>query len=636
MRPLLTSILALTAALAAPALAQTSAPQPVPFTDTIPAARDIPYPGTMTIHVDATDTARAILRVKQRIPVAGPGPMVLLLPEWLPGKHAPRGEAEKIAGLRISANGQPLAWERDNVDVYAFHVDVPAGARALDIEFQNVTPTDSAQGRIVITDAMMNLQPEMVSLYPAGYFTRQIPVSMTVEYPEGWTARSGLPATATGSTYVYQTTDYETLIDSPVFAGRHFAEYDLGHNVDLNIVADEAKYLAATPEQIEAHRRLVDQSVKLFGTEQWDNYEFLVALTDEMGGIGLEHHRSSENGVNPEYFTEWDDGIGRKGLLPHEIVHSWNGKHRRPAAMWTPTFAVPMRDDLLWVYEGQTQFWGNILAARSGIFSKQEALDSLAATAATYDTLPGQTWRPLEDTTNDPIITPREPKAWRSWQRSEDYYSEGMLVWLEADAIIREETNGRKSMDDFARAFFGQSPGDWGVDTYMFGDVVATLNGVVEYDWADFLTRRLTETTPGAPLGGITEGGYRLIYTEEPAEYWKDGEKRGEQVDLSYSLGIAVGNDGEIGSVMWDGPAFDEGLAIGSDIVAVNGREYSGERLTAAVTEAKAGEPVRLLVKSGDRYRDIAIDYQGGLRYPRLEKTGRGEGGLDKLLAPLD
>jgi predicted metalloprotease with PDZ domain len=620
---------------ASPALAQNTLPQPALLTDTIPAPRDIAYPGMMTIDVDATDVERAILKVKQVIPVARSGPMTLLFSKWLPGKHAPRGEIEKLAGLKISANGKTLAWRRDNLDVYAFHIDIPSGVRQLDIAFDFVSATQADQGRIVITPAMMNLQFEMVSLYPAGYFTRRIPVRATVTYPDGWKAASGLPSRATGSTYAYETTDYETLVDSPVFAGRHFRQEQLAPRVRLNIVADDAANLAATPAQIDAHKRLVDQALKLFGSQQYDRYEFLLALTKQMGGIGLEHHRSSENGVNPEYFTEWDKGPGRRGLLPHEFTHSWNGKFRRPAGNWTPNFNTPMNDDLLWVYEGQTQMWGYVLAARSGLFTKQETLDALAAVAASLDIRRGRDWRPLRDTTNDPVITARRPKGWVSWQRSEDYYNEGMLIWLEADAIIREKTGGARGLDDFARIFFKGRDGDWGTSTYEFNDVVAALNSVVASDWSAFLTQRLRETAKGAPLNGFTKGGYKLTYGETPTGAVKDAERTGESVDLVYSLGLTVAKGGKINQVIWDSPAFDKGIAVDDEIVAVNNRAYSGEGIRTAVTDAKDGKsPIRLLVKSGDRYRDVAIDYRGGLRYPRFEKIGAGEGSLDKLLSP--
>lgn len=617
------------------ATAQNSAPQPLPFDNRIPAARDVDYPGTMTLRVDATDIQRAIYRVKQTIPVAQSGQMVLLSPAWLPGKHAARGEIEKVTGLKITANGKPVPWKRDTVDVWAFHITVPAGAKSLDVSFQFTGATKGDQGRVSIATNMLNLQFEQVSLYPAGWFTRRIPVQATVTYPDGWTAASGLPAKKVGRDYVYDRTSYETLIDSPVFAGRYFREWKLSDRVDLNVVADSPEELEAKPEQIEAHRKLVDQAVKLFGAQHYDRYEFLLSISDEMGGIGLEHHRSSENGVKPGYFTKWNDGPGPRNLLPHEFTHSWNGKFRRGADSWTPDFRTPMRDSLLWVYEGQTQFWGYVLQARSGIVGKQDTLDMLANIAAGLDNRPARTWRPLEDTTNDPIISARRPKGWVSWQRSEDYYNEGLLVWLEVDSILRRLSGGTKSMDDFAKAFFGMRDGDWGVLTYDFDEVVTTLNRVQPYDWAKFLRTRLDGLSDRAPLAGFTDNGYRLIYTDEPTAAFKSGQKSRGQTDLSYSLGLMMGKAGAIAAVTWDSPAFEAGLDLGDTIVAVAGEEYSDEKLIAAIKANKAAAtPIKLLVKGGTRYRDITIDYRGGLRYPRLEKMVNGETGLDRLLSP--
>jgi predicted metalloprotease with PDZ domain len=623
-------------AIATPVSAQegNSMPQPIPFEETIPAARDVDYPGVMTLKVDATDTARAIYRVEQTIPVPEAGRMTLMMPAWLPGNHAPRGQIEKLAGLVFRAGGRVLPWVRDEVNVFAFHIDVPEGVRSVTANFEFLSATAPDQGRVVIAPSMMNLQWEQVSLYPAGYFTRRIPVQATVTYPAGWTARSGLPATNKGNVYSYQRTSYETLIDSPVFAGRYFKEWKLSDRVDLNAFADEAKYLEAKPEQIAAHARLVEQAVKLFAAQHYDRYEFLLSLTDEMGGIGLEHHRSSENGVNPEYFTDWDSGPGRRNLLPHEMVHSWNGKFRRGANLFTPDFATPMRDNLMWVYEGQTQFWGYVLQARSGLVSKQDTLDQLAQIYAVYDNWKGREWRPLVDTTHDPIISARRPKGWSSYQRSEDYYNEGLLIWLEADSVIRAQSGGAKSMDDFAKAFFGMRDGDWGVLTYTFDDVVSTLNGVVPYDWNSFLGDRVNKVNPRAPLKGFTDNGYQVIYTDEPTAVWKEGEKRSKGVNLNYSGGLSVGSDGEISTVMWGSPAFDAGLDVGDKIIAVGESAYSGDALKEAVKAAKGGrDPIKLTVTHEDRVRTIDLKWNQGLRYPRLQKTGTGETGLDRLLA---
>ncbi len=444
-------------------LAANSAPQPVPIAATIPAARDVAYPGTIKLEVEATDLDRGIMKIKETIPVAGSGPLVLLAPQWIPGNHAPRGPIDKLAGLEITANGQKLAWKRDPVDVYAFHVDVPEGVREIEARFLHLSATASDQGRITVTREMLNVQWEAVSLYPAGYFTRQIPIVASLTIPAGWRAATALRPTASkGGRIDYGQVSYEVLQDSPVFAGKYFRADDLGQGVTLNSVADSAKELAIPADVLAKHRALAEQAVKLFGARHFDHYDFLHAVTDRMGGIGLEHHRSSENQNDPGYFIDWAGSLADHNLLPHEFTHSWNGKFRRGADLWTPDFKTPMRNSLLWVYEGQTQFWGYVLEARSGLSTKQEVLDKLALVAAGLDTLPGRQWRPLQDTTNDPIISARRPKGWSSFQRSEDYYNEGLLIWTEADAIIREGTGSKKGMDDFARAFFGDNDGDWG------------------------------------------------------------------------------------------------------------------------------------------------------------------------------
>ena len=630
------SLLALAAASSAQVPAGNSAPQPVPFVDTVPEARDVAFPGVIQLDIDASDTVRGIFRVKETIPVAQAGPMVLLYPKFLPGNHAPRGEIEKLAGLVVRANGRVVPWTRDPVDVFAFRLDVPAGARRLDVEFQFLSATKADQGRIVATPTMISLQPNSVSLYPAGYFTRRIPVKMTVRYPEGWSAVSAVPARKAGSTYSYDQTNYQVLVDSPVLAGRYYREWALSPRVDLNVFADTPQELEAKPDQIEAHRRLVDQAVKTFGAQHYDHYEFLLSITDQLGGIGLEHHRSSENGVNPGYFTDWENSVTRRNLLPHEFTHSWDGKFRRGADLWTPDFRTPMRNSLLWVYEGQTQFWGYVLQARSGIVSKQDTLDAYALIAANLQNTRGREWRPMVDTTNDPLISARRPKGWASWQRSEDYYNEGLLIWMEVDAMLRRMSGGKKSIDDFARAFFGIRDGDWGEVTYTFDDVAATLNRIQPYDWAGFLRTRITETGKPAPVAGFEQNGYRLVYTAEPTSYYKKAEAARKITDLSYSMGLVVNGEGEVTASVWDSAAFKAGLDVGATLVAVGGQPYSADRLKAAVLAAKgAREPIRLLVRSQDQLRDVVVDYHDGPRYPRLQKIGTGEAGLDRLLTPL-
>ncbi|CAN5355304.1 M61 family metallopeptidase [soil metagenome] len=621
---------------ATPALAANSAPQPAPFIDTVPAAVDTPYPGVIKLKVDATDLDRAIMRVEEQIPVSGPGPLVLMMPKWLPGNHSPRGPIDKLAGLVIKAGGKTLTWTRDPVDVFAFHIGVPSGVKFVDVSFQFLSPNAEDQGRIVMTQEMLNIQWEAVSLYPAGYFTRQIQISPTVTYPKDFKPATALRKSGgSGDTVTYQTTNYEVLVDSPVYAGKYFRADDLGNGVTLNTIADDPKYLAATPQQIQLHRNLVTQAVKLFGARHFDHYDFLFSLSDRMGENGLEHHRSSENGVDPAYFTEWNASLPDHNLLPHEFTHSWNGKFRRGTDMWTPDFRTPMRGSMLWVYEGQTQFWGYVLEARSGLASKQDMLDALASIAAGLDVRKAREWRSLDDTTNDPVIANRRPKGWVSWQRSEDYYNEGLLIWVEADAIIRGGTNGAKGLDDFAQAFFGLTDGDYGEVTYTIDDVAATLNKVMPYDWAGFLKERLTGKAEHAPLAGFERSGYKLTYTDTPTNFTKAGMKANKYLDLQYSLGMNVGKEAKINAVVWDGPAYKAGLTVGQTIVSVNGIAYTDDAMSAAVTAAKGGSaPIKLTVKAGTRVREIAVSWNEGLLYPRFVKSGASDTALDKLLAP--
>ncbi|WP_425229276.1 M61 family metallopeptidase [Sphingomonas sp.] len=625
---------ALPLALGAQVPAGNSAPQPAAYVDRIPAPQDIPFPGTIQLDVDATNNEQGIFQVRETIPTPRAGHMVLLYPKWVPGGHNPRNEIDKVAGLHFRAGGRELPWTRDPVNVYAFHIDVPEGARQVTAEFQFLSSTRPEQGPVMMSPNILRLQWIATSLYPAGYFSRRIPVQATVRYPSGWTAYSGLPSSSTGSTYTYQRTNYEILVDSPVLAGRYAHSWQLSPRVSLDTVADTPEQLNATPAQIDAHRRLVEQAVRTFGAQHYDNYHFLFSISDQIGGIGLEHHRSSEDGTRPGYFTEWEmQGVARN-LLPHEYTHSWDGKFRRGADLWTPNLDVPMRDSLLWVYEGQTQFWGYVLQARSGLVSKQETLDAYAAIAGSYDLAPARQWRPLIDTTNDPIISARRPKGWTSWQRSEDYYNEGLMVWMEVDAMLREQSHGTKSIDDFARAFFGVRDGDWGELTYTFDDVVSTLNAISPYDWAAFLHRRLTETGRPAPVNGFTMNGYRLVYTPEPTLYFR-GLERIRGTDASYSIGLVVDKDGIVTQTIWNSPAFRAGFTVGDTLLAINGDTYTGDRLKAAIVAAKnATAPIQLTVRDGQRVRQISIDYHDGPRYPRLQKIGEGETGLDRLLAP--
>ncbi|MFL5295032.1 MAG: M61 family metallopeptidase [Phenylobacterium sp.] len=643
MKSALFAITAALTVLAAPAFAQPfPQPQPVPMPPATPAPKDVPYPGgVLKITVDATDLDRRIFQVHETIPLAAAGPTTILFPQWVPGGHSPRNSIEKLAGLVIRANGQVVPWTRDPVDVFAFHVDAPSGAKALELSYQVLTPTNTDQGRVVVTPEMLNLQWLSIALYPAGYYSRQVQIEPTVRLPDGWAYATALEPAGPSQDGVtrFKAVPFDVLVDSPMFAGRYYRQVDLDPGasvpVRLDIFADRPEQLeAATADELEKHRELVRQAYKLYGSRHYNHYDFLFAITDRMGGIGLEHHRSSEDGTGGAYFLDWSMGQAMRDLLPHEYTHSWNGKFRRPADLWTPSLNVPMRNSLLWVYEGQTQYWGFVLSGRSGLLSKQDALDALAATAATYANRVGRTWRSVEDTTDDPIINNRRPQPWLSWQRSEDYYSEGQLVWLDADTLIRNRSGGKRSLDDFAKGFFGVEDGNWSERPYTFDDVVAALNAVEPYDWARFLHERIDAVAPKPPLDGLTRGGWRLVYGDTETPYFRSVEGRRKILDLTYSIGLVIGRDTEITSVQWDSPAFKAGLTVGGRLVAVNGVAYDADRLKEAITAAKAGAPLDLLVKTGDHYRTVAIAWKGGLRYPRLERIEGTPDLLSAIYAP--
>ena len=625
---------------AAPAVAQgLSAPAAVPIVQSVPDPADVPYPGgAIQLEIDAGDTVRGVFRVTETIPVApGTRRLTLLYPQWLPGNHGPRGPLAELVDLNFTANGQKLLWQRDPVEVYAFHVDVPAGTTQIVARFLHTSPLQSSEGRITMTPEMLNLQWEKMSLYPAGHYVRQIRIKPRVTFPPGWTPATALDgATQLNSTWSWAETAYDTLVDSPVFAGRNFRKWDLGQKVTLNVVADRPEQLHATPAQIELHRNLVTEARLAFGANHFDHYDFLLAISDKLGSIGLEHHRSSENQLEPGAFLEWDKNEYDRGLLPHEFAHSWSGKFRRPARLWTPDYRQPMQGDLLWAYEGQDQFWGLVLAARSGLQSKDMVLGQLAAWAGNFSEQAGRRWRSVEDTGMDPVFAARKAKPYPSLSRSEDYYTEGALVWLEADQIIRRGTQGRKSIDDFAKAFFGMRDGDWGELTFEQADVAATLNAVYPYEWAGFLRTRLDTPGQPAPVGGITLGGYKLVWKEEPNPHDKQRMSETRVLNLTYSLGISLDKDARVTATQWDSPAFNAGVVNGSRLIAVNGTAYSADDLKAAIMAAKGGAPLDLLIQRGERFQTVRLDYKAGLRWPWLERaaTGAGMTGLEALLYP--
>jgi predicted metalloprotease with PDZ domain len=608
---------------------------------------DTPYPGTISLLVDLTNVTDRVLNVQEKIPIKGHD-ITLLYPEWLPGTHSPSNPVSELAGLVVTANGKRIAWVRDRVDMYAFHVDVPQDATMLEISFQYLAPLDPKRGRI--SSKFADVTWNSVLLYPAGYFSRDIQFESALRLPEEWKFASALDVkTQNGNLVQFKTTTLNTLVDSPLYAGVNFKRLDLSTGADnpvyLDVFADKPADLEITPEEVQYHKNLVIEARKLFNSHHYDHYDFLFSVSDTVGGKGLEHHQSSEDGSRANYFTDWGAGVMGRALLPHEYTHSWNGKFRRPADLWTPNFNVPMRNDLLWVYEGLTDYYGNVLTARSGMRTPEQARDVFAQIAANFEISPGRTWRALEDTTNEPIASSHGamPQVWSSRQRSYDYYPESDLIWLEADTKIRELSGGKRSLDDFAKLFFGIDNGSYITVTYTFDDLVKSLSTVQAYDWAGFFRTRVHEVNPNVPENGFTQGGYRLVYNDHEPEWLKKAESvRG--ASFATSLGFSVKSEdshdspdshGSLDSVSWDSLAFKAGITPDMQLQAVNDQKYTAARLREAILAAeKTKEPIKLLVKRGDEFVTISLDYHGGMRYPHLERVETTPDRLDAILAP--
>lgn len=616
---------------------QSAGPQPVPLPVPLPPPVDKPYAGTIGLKVSVTDVVHRVIGVQEMIPVE-PGRLTLLYPEWIPGNHSPTGPISEIADLEVTANGGRIGWTRDRVNVYAFHINVPPGVTTLDVKFQYLAPLRGNEGRISFSSDLIDLSWSTVVLYPAGFFSRDITFAPSVHLPDGWHFASALELSEqNGSLVQFKSTPLNTLIDSPLYAGVNYRREDLSGSPDnrvfLDVFADSPKDLAITPEELTLHRHLVEQAAKLFGSHHYDHYDFLFSLSDTLGGKGLEHHQSSEDSTRANYFSDWAAGIPGRDLLAHEYTHSWNGKFRRPADLWTPNFNVPMQDDLLWVYEGLTQYFGYVLTARSGLRSAADTRDLIAGIAGNFDASPGRTWRPLVDTTNQPTISQRRPVTWVSWLRDEDYYFEGLLIWLDVDTKIRELSGDHESLDDFARLFFGIDNGSYVTRTYTLEDVVAALNSVQPYDWAAFLRQRVYELAPHTPEDGITRGGYRLTYSDTPPGWLKASERPDFPVSFNTSLGFTVRTSGDLGNVLWGSPAFKAGVTPDMHLNAVNGKAFGIEVLRDAILEAeKSTSPIKLLVKRGNEFQTIEIDYHGGLRYPGLTRVEGTPDRLDEIL----
>ncbi len=598
----------------------------------------------ITLTVDLRDAPKKILHAKEEIAVV-PGANTLVYPKWIPGEHMPSGPIDDLAGFFITANGMPVKWERDPIDMFAFHFNVPSGVSSVEVSMDFLaTPNGgsfTAGGSTSANLAMLSWNT--LVLYPQGARSADVMVTPSVMLPAGWRYGTALEpsGTATGESIGFKTVSLEQLIDSPVLTGRFFREVPLAPEVTpkhfLDMAADGPEDLGLSQEHIDQFSALVRQTGFLFRSRHYNSYHFLVTLSDQVLHFGLEHHQSSDDRVEPTEFISDDKFILDGLLLPHEFTHSWNGKYRRPIGLATPNYQDPMIGDGLWVYEGLTEYLGDVLAVRCGIWTPQQYRDRLAGVAAVYNHRPGRTWRDLQDTARMAQILYNTGGPFDNWRRGTDFYDEGELIWLDVDTTIRKLSNGKKSLNDFTAAFHGLN-GNTGpiVVPYTFEDVVAGLNGVVPNDWAGFLRFRLDTNRAEAPLGGLENGGWRLVYKDKPNAWSALEEEEAGTVDFWYSLGLHVGPQGTIGDVLHDGIADKAGFGPGMKIVAVNGRAFDPEVLSAAVRDAKtAPEPIEFIVENTGFYKVLKVDYHEGERYPVLERVSGTPDRLDDILKPM-
>lgn len=594
----------------------------------------------ITVEVDISDVGRKIFHSHLEIPVES-GPLTLLYPKYIPGEHGPTGPVANVAGLHFTANGKDISWRRDLGDMYTYHLDIPNGVNTLRVDFDFLSPTGAGDftAGVSVTPSIAALNWNQVLFYPADHNSDALTYEPSLKIPAGWKFATALEVDdRDGNVLEFKPVSLTNLVDSPVLAGRHFREVELSgggkrkHYLDL--IADSEAALDAPDDYLEKFGNLVVQAHKIFGAQHYEHYNFLWTLSDNTAHFGLEHHQSSDDRTEERSLVDPTLRMLTAGLLPHEYVHSWNGKYRRPANLATPEYQTPMKTDMIWVYEGLTSYYGDVLTARSGLWTNDQFRQALAYTAADMDYRPGRTWRPLQDAADDAQVLYGAPWAWSNWRRGVDFYSEGVLLWLAVDTKIRDLSNGSKSLDDFAQRFYGMNDGSYEVSAYTFDDIVANLNAVQSFDWQAFLEDKLDRKEYNAPLDGLQRSGWKLSYTDEPSEYLKGVESNDKLLQLTYSIGLLLNDEGDINDVLWNGPAFKAGLGAGMHLVAVNGREFSGQVLKDAIAAARNNKKaISLLVKNEDMYETYNVDYHGGLRYPALERIDGEPDRLEKIIA---
>jgi len=596
----------------------------------------------ITLSVDATDAPRKIFHVRMTIP-AKPGSLTLYYPKWIPGEHGPTGPIQDVAGLKFTAGGKTLTWRRDLLDGWTFHVEVPAGASSIEASLDFISPAGSEgiyTGGATATDKMAVINWNDVLLYPEGWPSDDLTYTASLRLPADWKFGTSLAVTSqSGGEIKFAPVSLTMLIDGPVITGEYLKVVPLNAGqkppVEMDIAADSAAALDAPAEVWEHYKNLVKQTDALFGAQHYRDYHFLYSLSDHVAHFGLEHHESNDSRLGERALVDPTKRLLGAGLLSHEFVHSWNGKYRRPADLATPDYEKSMQTDLLWVYEGLTEYLGEILTGRMGERTPEEFRDALANTAAELDHTPGRAWRNLQDTADGVPAMQGAPRQWESWRRALDYYDEDELNWLWADTIIRQQTHGRKSLDDFCRIFHGPPSGPPQVKTYTFDDIVNTLNQVAPYDWRGFWTERLTNHGPGAPLGGVEGSGWKLVYddTRSPLVQAEEGDRGA--VNAAYSIGLWLKSDGMVTDTVEGMPAAQAGIGPGMKVVAVNGRKFSKDVLGDALQVGKnSNTALELLVENTEYYKTYKLDYHGGEKFPHLVRDEGKPDVLSEIIKP--
>ncbi|MFH0794410.1 MAG: M61 family peptidase [bacterium] len=599
---------------------------------------------TLGLDVDGRELSRRLLHARIEIP-AQAGEFVLWYPKWIPGTHAPMGPVENIGGLTIETpDGARLDWRRDDEELNRIRCKVPDGAHSVVVHLDYICnqPSANSTGADTFGNALVGvINWNTCILYPEGIRSDEIAVRLRLRVPGKWRFASALDEEETKDGWVsFKETSLEDLIDSPLIAGEFMRTYELkAENFPptfLHLVSEAPSAIELSDEVQKKYQRLIAEAGVLYGYAPFPEYHFLVVCSGEMPTLGLEHHASSLNGVEERALVEEDKlKDWAANLLPHEFSHAWCGKYRRPAGMATPDFHAPEHTELLWVYEGLTQYLGEVLTVRSGFLTTEEYHQRLASKVEWLMHQEGRQWRSLEDTAVANYILRGGSPNWGNLRRGQDYYHEGLLVWLEADAIIRDASDGRRSLDDFCKKFFGKNPAGSKVWTYNQDDVIATLNELAEYDWAQFFRERVESPQKALSLDFIGRCGYRLQYATKPSEYMKKRMEDRKYVAAASSLGLDVGEDGKVGSVVPGMVADKAGVAPGMQIEGVNGRKYSTQRMKDAIADSVTKRSIEFLIVEGDKFRTINLDYADGPKYLELERDESKKNILDDILKPV-